>query len=687
MNLKPEEESAINELNDKFFCKLNRRLVKDKYPRLNPKYKDLVIKEFIADILPLSYDNPESMKNAMEEIVHHKVSNILKAFVYYAQACYNFYLYFGWSLFYFLNNPSMHPRVERRGSGNFVTAPSAKSDSRTSLYQFFKECKDGSDIWGIDKKNIFRSISGWDFLEENILNKFNLKVGRGYKLPLEHLYFSFYMAWMGWMPKDEDEKTPFDTSTVKPFCILETGRNFLEHIMTKDLNNMFVRFKETKYYNERMTEYDDGRRTQYFVLGKNQNENDKKAPSPDKLLDKLLKLIDRIPLTGLSSLIKKVRGLYLKKCKKDFTPKKEDEPKIPPTIGERRVFVGGSYSIYRGKINERDPNENSSENKKPSSSKVRVRNVSLNSPARDSGDHVRSLSDIIWDNSGPEYEVIERDDPNLLLFFKVAFMRDNTYLTEIESYQTNNDRLRNDLYNYGYKPVEAKSELKDLYKKSHTGIKFDSTRFNEKIRKEILNPYFTEFLIRCGRKKIIDIYAGWFSKENGERQAFLKQLILDDKNLNGVSFDYYDRKFLEYIEGLVKKSFNKFEEEMKKFSKSTTDTGCESDLRDTYNDILKRNLSDPKKPLPDNVPPRIDAVKLRKSIDKIAEASLGALRKEYLMAWPCNRGGNYWEGRNWRRTFYGEYCNGNQALLNCETFREWFYNMDLRKVTGAIVSD
>jgi hypothetical protein len=334
MVLMPGESADIDRINDKFFDKLNYHLTNLGYSPLDFKFKTVIKGAFIHDILQVSDDNPGIMKNDMEGIVFHKTANIVKAYAYYAQARYNFFLRFGWMLFHFFKNPDLHPRVECKNGVYFVADP-GKSTSKILLSDYFKNCKEGKIKYedgvcyvvypsikgtckillsryfkecnkGKSQKEKIVLISGRDFLECNILNKFNLNVIPDYNLPLEYIYYSYYIS-------DSD---PGVFSIREEFDIIKLGTKFLQGIMTKNLDVMFINAhkKEKEYHRE--PEHKD----EYY------EENQYFDACTDEYYNNMMTIFFANPGSGrgfidLYNLIQKVKRWYYKTQSKFFFPK------------------------------------------------------------------------------------------------------------------------------------------------------------------------------------------------------------------------------------------------------------------------------------------------------------------------------------------------------------------------------
>jgi hypothetical protein len=244
MTLTPEEITAIDIENDRFFNELNvwldNRLGTAEHPRFCPIIKFLIRYKFILEadtvlsgINPKDTGREEIIKNGMEPIIFHRPPTIDKAYSYYAQREYNIYLRLGYVLLHFYNHQNVQPTAKRVNGVDYVARPSKKG---VSLIEYFKDCKQR------DHRQ-FDSIIGRDFLEGkvNFLDKSNLIEYAGYDLPIEFLYYSYYIAW-----------EPKHALFINPDPV-KIGFDFLWSILTKKMNYMFN--KETEYYSERTEEY------------------------------------------------------------------------------------------------------------------------------------------------------------------------------------------------------------------------------------------------------------------------------------------------------------------------------------------------------------------------------------------------------------------------------------------------
>jgi hypothetical protein len=603
MTLTLGELARIDEINKKFFDNLNARLTNAGYFKLCPAVESFIKDEYIDIIKPLDDSEHETIKNGLEPYIFHRTPDKVKAYTDYAQANYNIYLYLGWMLLRFFNNPYLHPKVKRIDNIDFVVAP-LTTGAPFSLPDYFKRCKRGDE--GKKKQDKFRSISGWDFLGggildkskinktgkqnkrrtfssisgsgdflgANILNEFNLKVADGYNMPVEELYYSFYMAW-------EPESGIFSISKLLDTVAL--GKDFLEQITTKELKYMFHKFnrKDTKkvkyYYTERIHEYKYDMKNTFSANVEDGN------------------------IYELCELVSKLRPMALKKIDRKFYP---DAYKLSP--------------------NEED--------------NVRENEVSFNTPV--AGDFTFENILEADENDQPErkyqYSVDKeeraRKDEELFLFFEVSFERDDPKLcNDLRNYlERDRDAFRKGFHKFICDKKLGATEFGKLYAAyaaSNTTDIYSSTEFNIKIR-EAADSWLTEHLIYCGCEGVKCIYKYYF-------------------NTN----DKYDQDFLKYVKSKIDTFFKDFKEEMKDLAKSfNIDEKCMDKFPDFYRNRF--TLPPPRNP----ELPSINEVDLRERIDKTAEKSFGKLRNEYLMYFPYHRD-------QWEKIFFKEYCKGNRKML------------------------
>jgi hypothetical protein len=256
MGLTDTEIDEIDKEDDEFFNQLNDWLAKlsessiSTISRTLSGYRYAIKSAFLleadkilAGVDPNDEGREDIIKNGMEPIIFHRPPTIVKAYSYYAQREYNIYLRFGYMLLQFNDNSKVQPKVKRVNGVDYVVSDSQEGDS---LIKYFEDCKTANN-------KQFNSVTGSDFLEvagrdysehkANFLNKFNLIEDTGYDLPIEHLYYSYYIAW--------DPKDLFKNPDP-----IKIGSDFLWQILTKKIDCMFN--KKNYDYSERTEEYQKG---------------------------------------------------------------------------------------------------------------------------------------------------------------------------------------------------------------------------------------------------------------------------------------------------------------------------------------------------------------------------------------------------------------------------------------------
>ncbi|MDR2096390.1 MAG: hypothetical protein LBP76_12880 [Treponema sp.] len=572
MEVSAEEQKKIDEEDDKIISAMGKE-----FPVVESFLESIKSSPEYAKVVE---DNKASVKNKFIDknitMTFHKSKksdkNIWKDYLPYARRKYLPFI-MGCKILYFERRPEELPMVYTRNDVNYVVGP---GEGDVSLREYFGGNK---------------NVSVEDLCNSGTFLK-NFRLKKNDDIPAENILISYYL---------EKESAGFGNKSP-----IDIGNEFLQELFELNLP-------------DRVNNAGDR------DLGYN-NEKDKILESKPK---------GSASFHTLDALIRQIEGKKIFYKKRKYVP---SDPAKNATIRARKYQI---INEFINVLNEAppgiSPNLNQTINKcieelksAPSRDRVKtivkwMRNESIAvilKAAERYKIYCRNLSrwaggveydSLPGDSSSPRDSItyFSSNNEELFLFFKAAFEGDDDYLDAVHEYLLENEnKFRDDLYQYINRGGVNTSYLKILYfqhsKKriyiDEDGTRVKYTKFNKKIR-EILDAVFTEHLVYCGREELIRIYSKYFCHS--------------DESI-----------FLCEVESDIKKYFRQFKDELTRLSVAHKQgKPIESAIRKVYHKLLKENFR-----VPDDVPPFLDEVVLRKKINEISKTCFKKLRVEYLMA-------------------------------------------------------
>jgi hypothetical protein len=649
MDLTPKEITAIDIENDRFFNELNvwldNRLGKSKHPRFCPIIKFLIRYKFISkakDVLkqpdnttgkekdvPKQTENTiekekarkdkikKARKEAFRHIIVHGSSKADKAFSYYAQMKYNIFLRFGCEILYFNDTAAIQPMVTKTADKNYIVKPPGTGEK--PLHEYFKELKKLENLKKLEKlenkerknsadgkdKNIFNSVRGDDFFKgkEDFLKKFKLSEYQGYDLPIEYLYYSYYIAWEPWK---YDAKSANILESKDPLAV---GDFFWVSIFTKEIDRMFNVIDKCDKYNK-TGKYTDAMYKTFESMPHSFNNMDV-ASGNDKKINSLIyklkkeyysahKLRKEYIVSGDTDVVKSVKrfkqqferllealmAVDTSAEKEDFRELKENITNANDPLGEIKALdscvenrtikmILNALGLYAART------------ESFSARRLKLTEMSTETPIGNSEEPMFILdNDKVknpYDDGGIKALLTDTEikDKNILFIFETVFTKEEErdYLGRINKYiSTKESEFRQDIEDYACKKNDDKTQngLRVRYKEyleaqqppKPCGPK-NIAHLKENIIK-ILDRMYSEYLVSYGRRRLKETF------------RYVFQTDIEGNNTK-------NEKFLVFIDNLVDTSYNNFKNDFRNLLTEDENTGENSWFLEKYQKIIMQD--------------------------------------------------------------------------------------------------